>query len=111
MKRVWFDGICFFYFTSSWLLVLIFPNVTAERIIYEPLLARQKIALELRSKMEEYKNLEKRINEEILKQKQKEKELYMRKIIQQETENNIYRTHLASRIKSSILNDFLTMRY
>jgi hypothetical protein len=97
------------YFTSSWLLVLIFPNIAADRIIYEPLLARQKI--ELKSKMEEYKYLEKRINAEILKQKQKEKELYMRKIIQQETENNIYRMHLASRIKSSILNDFLTMRY
>ena len=44
---------------------------------------------------------------ELFKTNEYEKRLRLK----QEKENKIYRQHLASRIKGSILRDFLTMRY
>lgn len=46
-----------------------------------------------------------------LKQDEEAKKMEQLKKIQEEKENHIYRKFLANRIKSTILKDFITMRY
>ena len=48
---------------------------------------------------------------EKLKQDEEAKKMEQLKKIQEEKENQIYRKFLANRIKSTILKDFITMRY
>ena len=52
-----------------------------------------------------------KMNSQRLKELEKEKELRIQQTIEQAREEEIYRKYLASRVKSSLISDFLTSRY
>ena len=64
------------------------------------LMSKGKSQMSQKDKMEDF-------CEKILLKKRLVEEAKLKK----EKEDKIYRTHLASRVKSSFVNDFLTMRY
>jgi len=51
------------------------------------------------------------LRRELMRELDKRVEPENKQRLEQERENDIYRKYLASRVKSSLANDFLTMRY